>query len=138
MSPALAIALAAALLTPSAVLAQEAIATGPEGAPPAAETPNRPLAEDPQSPEAIGRWARDVIAGRPTEEARQVAEAQRNPQGRGCTPPEDRKPHGEVWAGVGTGGYRELGGVVTQPVGKCGSVTIAVDKMENDNYRRRR
>lgn len=131
--PAVVVALAAALLAPSAVRAQETIATGPEGAPPAAEAPTRPLAEDPQSPEAIGRWARDVIAGRPAEDAQKVAEAKR-----GCTPPDDRKPHGEVWAGVGTGGYREVGGVVTQPIGQCGSVTIAVDKMENDNYRRRR
>ena len=39
----------------------------------------------------------------------------------------DRKPHGEVWAGVGTHGYREAGGVVCQPIGDHSSVTIAVD-----------
>jgi hypothetical protein len=132
-APALLVALAAALLAPSTVLAQEAIATGPEGAPPAAEAAKRPITEDPQSPEAIGRWARGVIAGQPSEEGQQIARART-----GGTPPDDRRPHGEVWAGIGTRGYRELGGVVTQPVGKCGSVTIAVDKMESDGPRRRR
>jgi hypothetical protein len=39
----------------------------------------------------------------------------------------DKSPHGEVWAGVGTHGYREGGGVVCVPVGDQGSVTIAVD-----------
>jgi hypothetical protein len=123
--------LAAALIAPTAALAQEAIATGPEGAPPAAEAPWAPLAEDPQSPEAIGQWARGVIAGQPSEDGQKLART-------GCTPPDDRRPHGEVWAGIGTRGYRELGGVVTQPIGKCGSVTIAVDKMESDGPRRRR
>jgi hypothetical protein len=128
-----ALVLLALLAAPSAALAQEAIATGPQGPPPAAEAPSRALAQDPQSPEAIGRWAQGVIAGRPSQEAQRVAEAPA-----GCTPPDDRRPHGEVWAGVGTHGYRELGGVVTQPVGKCGSVTIAIDKMESDPPRRRR
>jgi len=39
----------------------------------------------------------------------------------------DRKPHGAVWAGVGTRGYREAGGVVCQPIGEHSAVTIAVD-----------
>ncbi len=36
--------------------------------------------------------------------------------------------HGQVWAGAGTGGSYDVGGVVCQPVGKNGQVTIAVDK----------
>ncbi|MEO8926815.1 MAG: hypothetical protein ABI306_06590 [Caulobacteraceae bacterium] len=39
----------------------------------------------------------------------------------------DKKPHGAVWAGVGTSGYREAGGVVCQPIGDHSAVTIAVD-----------
>ncbi|MGI8839990.1 MAG: hypothetical protein ACR2F8_04265 [Caulobacteraceae bacterium] len=39
----------------------------------------------------------------------------------------DKKPHGEVWAAVGTHGYREAGGVVCQPIGDHTAVTIAVD-----------
>ena len=43
-----------------------------------------------------------------------------------------------MWAGIGTGGYRQIGGVVTQPIGDCGQVTIAIDKVEMDGPRRRR
>ena len=39
----------------------------------------------------------------------------------------DKKAHGEVWAGIGTRGYREICGVVCVPVGDNGAVTIAVD-----------
>jgi len=46
---------------------------------------------------------------------------------RDCGPPTDGKPHGEAWAGIGTGGYRNVGGVVTLPVGRCGSLTLAID-----------
>jgi hypothetical protein len=54
-----------------------------------------------------------------------------------CAPPPDRNPHGEVWAGIGTGGYREAGGVVTKPLGDCGSVTVAIDHLSIDGLRRR-
>ena len=39
----------------------------------------------------------------------------------------DKTPHGEVWAGVGTRGYRELGGAVCMPVGDHTAVSIAID-----------
>ena len=39
----------------------------------------------------------------------------------------DRSPHGEVFAGVGTHGYREGGGVVCLPIGDKAAVTLAVD-----------
>ena len=39
----------------------------------------------------------------------------------------DKNPHGEVYAGVGTHGYREGGGVVCLPIGDHASATIAVD-----------
>lgn len=42
----------------------------------------------------------------------------------------DKKPHGEVYAGVGTNGYRQFGGVVCQPLGRGGAVTVAVDHSE--------
>ena len=123
-------------------LAQEVIKTGPEGAPPAAEAPRpapveRPAAADPNSPEAIGRWARGVLAGEPAQKDEVAQDGQAARPGR-CTPVSpDGKAHGEVWAGVGTGGYRNVGGVVTQPLGECGSVTIAVDKTQFDGGRRR-
>jgi len=40
---------------------------------------------------------------------------------------QDKSPHGEVWGGVGTHGYREAGGVVCVPVGQNGQVSVAVD-----------
>jgi hypothetical protein len=39
----------------------------------------------------------------------------------------DKTPHGEVWAGVGTHGYRQAGGAVCIPVGDHAQVTLAVD-----------
>jgi hypothetical protein len=39
----------------------------------------------------------------------------------------DKSPHGEVYAGVGTHGYREGGGVVCLPIGDKAAVTVAVD-----------
>jgi len=42
----------------------------------------------------------------------------------------DHRPHGEVWGGVGTHGYRNVGAAAAAPVGKCSSVSIAVDRVE--------
>ncbi len=47
--------------------------------------------------------------------------------GDGSPPPPDTKPHGQVFAGVGTSGYREAGGYVCQPLKNGGAVSIAVD-----------
>jgi hypothetical protein len=130
-------ALAAALLAASAASAQEVVKTGPDGAPPAA-APVGPMpaggGRDPeQSPQAIGAWARGVLAGEPSREQAAAAPAN-GARPSGCTPPPDRKPHGEVWAGAGTGGYRDVGGVVTQPLGDCGSITVMIDQSQS-NYR---
>ena len=40
---------------------------------------------------------------------------------------QDKNPHGEVWGGVGTHGYRDAGGVVCLPLGQNGQVSVAVD-----------
>jgi hypothetical protein len=40
---------------------------------------------------------------------------------------QDKDPHGEVWGGVGTHGYREAGGAVCIPLGQNAQVSIAVD-----------
>jgi len=42
----------------------------------------------------------------------------------------DKNPHGEVYGGVGTHGYREYGGAVCVPVGDNVAVTIAVDRTQ--------
>ncbi len=49
----------------------------------------------------------------------------------------DKAPHGEVEAGLGTRGYREIGGSVCQPVGKDGFVAISAGETQSDGYRRR-
>lgn len=49
----------------------------------------------------------------------------------------DTAAHGEVYGGVGTHGYREVGGSVCQPVGQNGAVSISVDETQgNWGYRR--
>lgn len=50
----------------------------------------------------------------------------------------DRSPHGEVFAGVGTRGYREAGGIVCVPLGDKASVTVAVDAGRIEDRGRRR
>jgi hypothetical protein len=52
--------------------------------------------------------------------------------------PIDKQAHGQIDVGIGTGGYRHIGGVVCKPIGENGSVTIAVDHTEWGGYGRRR
>ena len=115
-----------------AALADEAIATHGDGAP-AAEAPADQVSGPDRSKQANGEWARRVMAGQPTDEAAGDKQARK-----GCPQTGDGKPHGEVWAGVGTGGYRNVGGVVTQPLGDCAQVTVAIDHTEGGYGRRRR
>jgi hypothetical protein len=84
-----------------------------------------------QDPQAIGDWARGVMDA----PLRDVAAA---PSANCAQPGEKRQPRGEVSAGVGTHGYRELGAVVTQPIGKCASLTVAVSRAEANFGGRRR
>ncbi|MCR5877917.1 hypothetical protein [Phenylobacterium sp. J367] len=105
-------------------------AAAPATAPIAVATTSSP--GDERRPREIGAWAQGVLDGRPAE----AADAEGAPRSR-C-PPNDGKPHGEVWGSVGTGGYRSVGGVVTQPIGECGSVTVGVSKSEGGYGRRRR
>ncbi|HEY8615590.1 hypothetical protein [Phenylobacterium sp.] len=130
--PLLGVGLCLALAAP--VSAQEPMATaGASGAPPAAEAPAPIATQDSDAVEAraIGDWANRVLAGQPSAEAPSPGERTR------CHA-HDGKPHGEVWAGVGTRGYRSIGGVVTQPLGKCGSLTVGLSHTESDLGRRRR
>src|SRR5262245_43028587 len=130
-----ALAVSLALAWASSASAEEPIRTaGPDlavAAAPAAPVAAAPLATasvastPDRSAQANGDWARRVLAGEPSLEE-EKAERPR------CAAPPDRKPHGEVWAGIGTHGYREIGGVVTQPIGDCSFVTIAVSHTEAD------
>lgn len=122
---------ATALAAPA--LGQEVLTQGETGAPPSEPAaaarlaaPSSTPAQDNTSPEAIGRWAQRILDGKPAEAPERPADGKRL---QGCAAAQDSKPHGEVWAGVGTRGYREVG-VVTQAVGECGRVTIAIDKTD--------
>lgn len=129
----------AALLAAPAAQADEVIATNVGGAPPPAAETAPGAGSGPSEAvkaQAIGDWAHRVMSGEPAPEDDQAPPA-RSGSGR-CTRVEDRQPHGQVWAGIGTGGYRNVGGVVTQPVGDCGSVTIAIDHTESNGGRWRR
>jgi hypothetical protein len=124
----------AAIICAPAAWADEVIATGVGGAPPpAAEATPAPGAEPSEAAkaQAIGDWAQRVMSGEPAPEDQPPAKGGR------CTRVEDRQPHGQVWAGIGTRGYRNVGGVVTQPIGDCGQVTIAIDHSEGGGWRRR-
>ncbi|HET6970562.1 MAG TPA: hypothetical protein VFH92_05500 [Phenylobacterium sp.] len=130
-----------ALLAASTAGAQEIVRAGAEGSPPAAaDVPAAPTTDADQAAHdrAIGEWAQRVLSGAPA--AAEDGGKQPMPAKAACAadPASDGKPHGEVWAGVGTRGYREVGGVVTQPLGKCGSLTIAVDRTEGNFGRRGR
>ncbi|HYC67011.1 hypothetical protein [Brevundimonas sp.] len=47
---------------------------------------------------------------------------------------DDRKPHGEVSLGIGTGGYRDYGAAVSLPIGESGRLDISVRQVENGLY----
>lgn len=124
---ALAAALSVAAFASAALADDEPITTSRAGDPPTAQAPAAPInpgLEPTLRAEAPGDWARRVMAGEPAPE--EVAQA---PEGR-CPVRVDNRPHGEVWAGVGTGGYREVGGVVTQRIGDCATVTIGMSRTE--------
>ena len=59
----------------------------------------------------------------------------KNPSDEPLAYPQDAKPdrqiHGEVGAGIGTGGYRSAYGVVNIPIGKTSSATVAVSTGHN-------
>ena len=133
MKPIAATLLVLSLGAAPAALAQETIQTH-SGQSPAAEAPPGPVVgPDRDRRQADGDWARKVMAGETTRE--DAADAG---LAKGCQGNPDRQPHGEVWVGVGTGGYKTAGAVVTQPIGDCTEVTVAVSKTDGGRIRRGR
>lgn len=106
--------LTASLLVATQAAAGEVVTTaGASGqTPPQAAAPAAPLSVQPR---------RDA---EPSDQVLPLADPR-------CPPP-DGKAHGEVWGGVGTSGYRDVGGAVTVPTGKCSSVSIAIDRAQGD------
>lgn len=122
----LTVSLACAFLMPLAARAQEAITTGGHApaipAPPAADQPplgieNDLDSHDDRGPPLVGPCGNVV---------------QSDANG---APKTSNQPHGQVWAGAGTGRSYDVGGVVCQPIGKNGQVTIAVDQGSWGNRR---
>ncbi len=107
-------AFALGLVLAGAVAAQEAIPTA-QGAPsggapiPAASGPLR-------LPDRLDLGTDDIL--RPIGPCGAPPRADGKP---------DRAPHGAVFAGVGTRGYREAGGVVCVPLGDKASATVAIE-----------
>jgi hypothetical protein len=110
-----------ALFAAPQALAQQQSAGGDLSAPPTAQAVGTTIAPPPPSG--------SPLRAAPVEEA-----AAKPPR---CQPLPDHQPHGEVWGAVGTHGYREGGGVVTQPLGDCASVTLSIDESKFD-FRHRR
>ena len=132
-----ALALVLAAVNAAPAFADEIIVTG-SASPPAAEAdPARPIA-DPElaQRQANGDWARRVMAGGVRAKADEDEDQNRIDPPRGCQRNPDRAPHGEVWAGVGTGGYNSAGAVVTAPIGDCGEATVAVSHSDYGHGRR--
>jgi hypothetical protein len=49
----------------------------------------------------------------------------------------ETKPHGELEASIGTGGYRQFAGAVCQPLGQNGYVAISAGETQFDGTHRR-
>jgi len=124
---ALAFVTAVALLVSTPALADGPMSTAPAAGPasPQSTAPSAPLptgsagsADEPQGPQiAMGPCGPEKVKPDGTLET---------------------KPHGEVEAGVGTGGYRHVAGVVCQPIGQTGAVTVGVSStQDNGRFRRR-
>ncbi len=97
--------------------AQETIQTGVHAP---ASGPPMPVADQPLTlPEDMGP---DPVGPVRVGPCGAVAPAVDGPAGQ-----PDTKPHGQVWAGVGTQGVRDVGGVVCQPLSNGGALSIAVD-----------
>ena len=119
------VCLALATALPTVGLAQEAIPTAPSapgyGAPPAPESgPLRLSDRIDEGPDILRPMG---PCGGPA----------RKEDGK-----PDRSPHGEVWAGIGTHGYRDIGGVVCAPLGDNAALSIAVDAGQINGWRGRR
>lgn len=55
-----------------------------------------------------------------------------------ATPQRDRRPHGEVGFGIGTGGYSELFGTVVTPLGDDGFAAFSFSQQRDNRLRARR
>ncbi len=118
----LAFAAAAALTFAGPALAEGPISTAPAAGPtaPPASTTAPPLSAAPEEadqppPLAMGPCGPEKVKADGTLET---------------------KPHGELEAGIGTGGYRHIGGTICQPIGQNGAVALGVSQTQMSGGRR--
>lgn len=103
----------------AALIAAPALAAEPD-APVATAQPGAPPVSTAEQIDAF-------IKSSPARDARRADDAAVD----GVIAGEDRKPHGEIGVGVGTGGYRSVYGRTEIPVGKNGRVSLAFEDTRN-------
>jgi len=125
--------LLAAALTALAfpALAQEATATA-RNAPPLDASAN--AAPPPLDAPRSAAPTREVVKLGPCTPAAALVAAPAEADGAKIEP--DRSAHGEVGAGIGTNGYREVHAAVCKPIGDNGFVSISAGKTEWGGKRR--
>ena len=118
----LAFATATALAFTGPALAEGPISTAPAAGPTAPPTTNTPpplptttVEADQPQPMAMGPCGPEQVKADGTLET---------------------KPHGELEAGIGTGGYRHIAGTICQPIGQSGAVAVSVSQSQMDGGRR--
>ncbi len=112
-----------------AVQAQEVVTTARSAPPPA-------LAAAPAPADADNKPAdltQVVLVGPCTPGAEEIAREARE---QGATVKVDHAMHGQVSAGIGTGGYRHVDATVCKPIGDKSSVTVSIGDTRM-NHRRR-
>ena len=88
------------------------------------------------SPQAAARAQSQDPHGLTTNEHIDQWLAARDPDGSAWAdedmgPVDDRQVHGQVSAGVGTGGYRQYGAAVSVPIGDSGRLDLSYSQVEN-------
>ncbi len=100
------------------------------------------FAAEPDAPVATAP-AQSETASPPVSTAQQIddfiktspmPDARRDEALDGVVTREDRRPHGEISVGVGTGGYRSIYGRTEIPVGKNGRVSLAFEDTKGGYY----
>jgi hypothetical protein len=119
------LAAAVALGLAGPVLAQAPISTAPASGPAAPQPTAAPLPLPPED------------ADDETPQGPQIALGPCGPEKVKADGTLETKPHGEVDAGVGTGGYRRIAGAVCQPLGQTGAVAVSISDTQSDGGRRR-
>jgi len=115
---------AALVATPALVAASSALAADPDAPVATASSTSAPAASAPMS---TAEQIDDFIRTSPMPDVRRD-----DAVGGIVTGEDDRKPHGEVSVGVGTGGYRSVYGRTDIPVGKNGRLSLAFADSRND------